>query len=345
MASLRTFKKVRIESLEHELAPCRVESAAIEDELSPVYERLGIPKNCLVGLTGIVARRFWNEDEELAGPATRVTERCLAQAGPLDEMKRKVGMLINTSVSKEYLEPSLAAFVHGDVGLQPGCENFDVSNACLGFLTGLNLAASRIEAGEITHALVVAAESSRKVLGSTVERLKAPTATMQDYKDFLPTLTLGSGAVAVLLAHESVATKPHQFHGTVSVAATQFNRICLGRYDWMRTDATTLLTEGVALAKRTYAAADAAFGWSRSGVDQYINHQVGATHLATLFRQLELPTDKAYLTYPEFGNMGAAALPFTLALAVDDGTVKEGDKLAFMGIGSGLNCAMAHVTW
>ncbi|MCP4502458.1 MAG: 3-oxoacyl-ACP synthase III [Deltaproteobacteria bacterium] len=345
MASLRTFKKVRIESLVHELAPHRVETLGIEDELAATYQRLGIPKNCLVGLTGIEARRFWQEDTPLSLPATRAAEAALAKIGDVKTMKRKVGMLINTSVSKEYLEPSQAAFVHGDLGLQPGCENFDVANACLGFLTGLNLAASRIENGEITHALVIAAESSRKVVRSTIERLKAPDSTMQDYKDFLPTLTLGSGAVAVLLAHESVSTTSHVFHGTVSVAATEFNRVCLGTYDWMRTDASTLLTEGVALAKRTYRAANAAFGWSRKGVDQYINHQVGATHLATLYRSLELPTDRAYLTYPGFGNMGAAALPFTLALAVEDGTVKEGDNLAFMGIGSGLNCAMAHVTW
>ena len=42
----------------------------------------------------------------------------------------QVGLLINTSICKDFLEPSMASLIHGDVGLGPECTNFDLANAC-----------------------------------------------------------------------------------------------------------------------------------------------------------------------------------------------------------------------
>lgn len=340
------FENVFIESLAHELAPERVTSAAIEDQLAEAYGRLGIPARCIESLTGIVARRFWDEGTELPACGARVVERALAASGrDVGALKREVGLLVSTSVSKEYLEPSMAAMVHGDVGLPPACRNFDVSNACLGFLTGMELCAELIEARVIRYAVVVAAESSRKVVTSTIARLLAPGSSMQDYKDFLPTLTLGSGAVAALLCHRDAARAGHRFHGVVSRAATEHSRICLGTYDWMRTDAPKLLSAGVEVAAETFNEASRVFDWSDERIDQYICHQVGAAHLAALLRRLSLTQTKAFPTYPELGNMGAAAMPTALNLAAEQGRIRAGDTVALMGIGSGLNVSMAKVTW
>jgi 3-oxoacyl-[acyl-carrier-protein] synthase-3 len=78
---------------------------------------------------------------------------------------------------------------------------------------------------------------------------------------------------------------------------------------------------------------------------QFICHQVGATHMATFFQRLELDLDRAFLTYPEHGNVGPAAVPLTLGLAVEAGRVQGGDRVALMGIGSGLSCMMTEVEW
>ena len=340
------FENVFIESLAYELAPQRVTSDALEDQLRSAYQRLGIPSRCIESLTGIRARRFWPEGASLVDAGTRVVQNALAQAGrPEAELRAEVGLLVSCSVSKEYLEPSMAAMIHGDAGLSPHCRNFDVSNACLGFLTGMEMAAELIEHGRIPYALIVATESSRNVVASTVARLNADGATMQDYKDFLPTLTLGSGAVAMLLSHRDHATTTHRFHGSVSRAATEHSRICIGTYDWMRTDAPKLMSAGVELAQQTYAQACETFSWNDDNIAQYICHQVGAAHLATLTERLSLTAEKAFPIFPEMGNMGAAAMPTTLAMAVEQNRVRAGDSVALMGIGSGLNVSMAKVTW
>lgn len=346
------YRSVRIESLAFEVPPHRVTSKAVEDELSPTYRRLGIPAGCIETLVGITARRFWDEEAPGAGPPGRIAE-CAArvgraafdQTGRAAELMARVGVVISTSVCKDYIEPSVAALVRGQLALPSDCEAFDLGNACLGFMNGMDVAAMWIEQRRVDVALVVAAESSRHVTRKTVERLLAPTSTMQDFKEALPTLTLGSGAVAMLLVHESIASTTHRLTGAVSLGDGASSTICLGTPEWMRTDAHKLLRNGVELAHRTWQRAEEQLGWTRENLAQFICHQVGATHMATFFQRLELDLERAFLTYPELGNIGPAAVPLTLGLAVEAGRVHEGDRLALMGIGSGLSCMMTEVVW
>ena len=329
------YGSVRIEALANDLPQHRVTSQALEDDLATTYRRLGIPAGCIETLVGIVARRFQDEGATIADCATRAARKVPGV--------ERAEVIISTSVCKDFIEPSVAALVRGQLGLT--CEAFDIGNACLGFMNGIELAAMWIELGKVDCALVVDAESSRHVVTRTVERLQAPTATMQDFKEALPTLTLGSGAVAMLLMHERLATTSHRLSGSVAIGDPASATICLGTADWMKTDAQLLLKNGVDLAARTWGKAQEKLGWTRDNVAHFICHQVGATHMATLFKKLDLDLDKAFLSYPELGNIGPAAVPLTLGLAVDDGRVKSGDRLALMGIGSGLSCMMMEVVW
>ena len=47
----------------------------------------------------------------------------------------------------------------------------------------------------------------------------------------------------------------------------------------------------------------------------------------------------------EHGNIGPASVPIVLSKLRQLGKLKKGDRVALMGIGSGLNCTMAEVVW
>jgi hypothetical protein len=70
-----------------------------------------------------------------------------------------------------------------------------------------------------------------------------------------------------------------------------------------------------------------------------------ATLADAVVRTLEVPDERALKVYPELGNIGAAGVPITLAKALEQGRVQDGDLVALMGIGSGLNVAMLGVRW
>ena len=66
-----------------------------------------------------------------------------------------------------------------------------------------------------------------------------------------------------------------------------------------------------------------------------------------LFRSEALGLDLArdFSTFETLGNTGSVALPATLALAAEAGAVKAGERVALLGIGSGLNCLMLALEW
>src|SRR3546814_12695402 len=100
--------------------------------------------------------------------ATLAGVKALADAG-IDP--NKVGLLVNTSVSRDYLEPSTASIVSGNLHLPDTCQNFDVANACLAFLNGMDIASRMIERGEIDYALVVDGETADLAYEKTLERM------------------------------------------------------------------------------------------------------------------------------------------------------------------------------
>ena len=80
-------------------------------------------------------------------------------------------------------------------------------------------------------------------------------------------------------------------------------------------------------------------------MQRFICHQVGATHRRKLYEMLELDPARDFSTFETLGNMGSVSLPATLALAVEAGAVKAGDRVALLGIGSGINCMMLALEW
>jgi 3-oxoacyl-[acyl-carrier-protein] synthase-3 len=72
---------------------------------------------------------------------------------------------------------------------------------------------------------------------------------------------------------------------------------------------------------------------------------VGVAHRKLLFEALGLNPAIDFATLEVLGNTGAAALPVTMAMGLEDRPVNPGDKLALLGIGSGINCVMLGAEW
>lgn len=336
------FKNVVIQSLTAVDPPIRVTSIEIEKQLKATFDRLGIRDNLLEEVSGIGARRFWEEGTLPSDAATLAAEKALDDAG-ID--RGKIGVIINTSVCRDYLEPSTACIVHGNLGLADNCLNFDVGNACLAFLNGMDIASRMIERTEIDYALIVDGESSRPITEATIERLLDPDVDAEQFRAEFASLTLGSGAAAMILARKELAPQGHPYLGSVSRSATEFNKLCQGQMDRMVTDTRILLSEGLKLASKTFLAAKIAFGWVASELDQFIIHQVSKVHTDSLVKLLGLDPEKVHAIYPEMGNIGPASVPIVLAKAAELGRIKRGDRVALLGIGSGLNCSMAEIIW
>lgn len=340
------FRNVVLESIHLHLPETIWTSEAIERRVESVYRKFRVSVGRLELMTGIRERRVWGSDFLPSLEASRAAAKLLDSSCIRRE---QVQLLVHCGVCRDKLEPATAAYVHGLLGLGREVQFMDVSNACLGFLNAMTLAAAMIESGHIECALLVTAETSRELIENTLRAIEQPDLTRQRMKQYFANLTIGSGAVAALLTHRRHAPDAPRLVGAVTGADSSHNTLCEGGSKQgaheMLTDSEALLHAGIALAKENWAQFQATVGWSDTQVDHYVCHQVGKMHQSALYDALQIDKLKDYSSYPTLGNMGSAALPGTLAQAWSEGVFRPGDKVALLGIGSGISSVMMGLEW
>ena len=345
------YRRVCVEAFAHALPPHVVTSDEIERRLAPVYERLGLPEGRLELMTGIRERRFFDRGTKPGVVSGETVARALDAAG-VD--RRDVGLLLHGSVCRDQMEPATACGVHRAAKLPATCPAIDVSNACLGLLSGLLFVADQIELGRIRAGVVVGTETGRDLVESTIEWLATdPAVTRKDVKLAFASLTIGSGSAAIVLCDESVSRRKAKLLGGAVLTDTSQNTLCAGGAvangaagrTLMETDSEALLHAGVNLAAATWDAFLTNLGRGPDDFAKVVTHQVGRAHRKLLLERLGLPESRDFPTVEFLGNTGAVALPTAASLAVERGHLRPGDTAALLGIGSGLSSTMLGVEW
>ena len=344
------YRNVTIESIGYELASNVVTAEDLESRLTPLYDQLHLKPGQLEQLTGIEESRYWDPDSKLSEGAIRAGRKALAASGiPADQ----IGMLIYGAVCRENLEPATACAVADGLGLGATAQVFDISNACIGILNGILQVANAIELGQIRAGLVVACESCRQIVDSTIERM-LQTRDMEIFKHCVATLTGGSGAAAVVLSDGAFGQPGHRLLGGMVKNAVRHHRLCTWGPDTgipasaphvMNTDSVGVLQNGVQLGVETFQAFRQELHWHDDQPDKIICHQVGTSHQQAILKAIGMPASRDFTTFRYLGNMGTVSLIVTAAIADERGFLVTGDKVGFLGIGSGLNCLMLGVDW
>jgi 3-oxoacyl-[acyl-carrier-protein] synthase-3 len=344
------YSRVSIDAFGYELPPHVVTSDDLEKRLEPVYKALHFRQGQLEAITGIRERRFWDPDFSMHAGAIKAAQKALdvSRITPDD-----IGMLIYGGVCRDNLEPATACAVAHGLNLGPTTQIYDVSNACLGILNGMVQTANAIELGQIQAGLIVSCESARQIIDITIDRL-LQTKDMQVFKKTIATLTGGSGAVAVLLTDRSLSESGHRILGGVARSAAEHHHLCVWGPDTgipasglhqMETDSVGVLQNGVPLGIESFRALRKEINWSDDQPDKLICHQVGATHQRNILDAIGIPPSRDFTTFKYLGNIGTVSLPITAAIADEREFLLPGDRVGFLGIGSGLNCLMLGMEW
>ncbi len=348
------YTNVFIESFGYELAPHIVTSRDIEAKLAPFYTAVGFGPGQLEVLTGIKERRYWDEDHTLADHAAVAGRRALEEAGISPD---DVGAVIFCGVGQDGFEPATACAVAHALGIGPNAIVYDVKSACLGMVTGMVQVANEIQLGNIRAGLVVSCETARQIVDSTIDEINTRQ-SVDFYKKTIATMTGGSGSAAVLLTDGSLGrpdTRRHALKGGVVQNAISHFGLCHWGFEQpgmpttskvvMRTQAQDVLDNGTDLAVATYELFKKEFNLSPDKPDKFISHQVGEGHHQRFYSTMNFDRKKDFVTFPFLGNVGSVSLPITAAIADERGFLAPGDFVAFLGVGSGLNCYFMGVEW
>ena len=372
------YSQVHIESIGYELPPVVVSTAELESRLSPVYQALNMAPGQLELLTGINERRWWEPGYSLSHGAAAAAKKALATA---DLSAQDIDVLIYAGVCREQFEPATACAVAHELKINSDAAIYDLSNACLGVMNGIVDIANRIELGQARAGLVVSAETAREINENVIDGM-VRSKSVEFFRESVATLTGGSGAVAVLVVGEELSqSKRRRVVGGVTQNAPEYHALCRWgmksllpatvhtvervfgpqagalvqkgidfglrhvMIPFMETRAGEVLKYGVDLGLRTWKKFLGKIGWKADQLDKVICHQVGSGHRDAMLKALGIPKEKEFSTFEFLGNRGTVSLPLTAALAEERDFLQPGDRVGFLGIGSGLNCLMLGVEW
>ncbi len=278
--------------------------------------------------SGIVSRRWANDEETVVNMSLEAGGKALAHAGVTAD---QVGCIVVSTVTHLLQTPSAAAEIAYKLGTKRAAA-FDISAACAGFCYGVGLASDMVHGGTADHVLVIG-----------VERLSDLT----DHHDRSTAFLFADGAGAVV-----VGPSEEPGIGPVVWGSDGENlSLIKQKEDWREAlfrpggpQLPALVMEGNAvfrwasyeMAAIAQQALDAA-GVAVDDLDVFVPHQANDRITTAMARSLKLP-DRVVIArdIAEQGNTSAASIPLALERLLATGEARSGQLALLIGFGAGL---------
>ncbi|MBB6735530.1 ketoacyl-ACP synthase III [Cohnella sp. CBP 2801] len=293
----------------------------------------------IVTRTGIRERRIATPEQATSDLAYEAAVRALAAAGITAD---QLDLIIVSTVTPDMFFPSTACIVQEKLGAKNAAA-FDLSAACTGFIYGLANASGLIATGMYRYALVIGAETLSRIT---------------DYTDRNTCILFGDGAGAVVLGQVPEGRGFRSFKLGADGGGSELLALRAGGSRLPASETTVaekqhfLYMNGRDVFKFAVrimgSAAEEALelaGMGKEDIDLLIPHQANIRIIQSALERLELPEEKCMINVDRYGNMSAASIPVALAEAVEEGRVKEGDRLLMVGFGGGLTWGASMLVW
>ncbi len=289
--------------------------------------------------TGIRERRVVGPGEYTSTLATEAGRRAIACAGLPPQA---IDLIILATCTPDRPFPATACTVQANLGIS-NAGAFDLAAACSGFVYGLGVATSMIRSGMARNVLFIAADVFTHYI---------------NWNDRNTCVLFGDGAGAVVL---QPSEKPLGLLSCVLGASGKDEDLMAVDVGGTRMPATPeLLEQGrqyvymqgreiFKLAVRgmgdSSLQAIAEAGLTPADIDLVVPHQANMRIIEATAKRLETPMERVFVNLDRYGNTSAATIPIALVEAVDQGVLKDGDRVLLTAFGGGLTWASAVVRW
>lgn len=281
-----------------------------------------------------IERRFYApEDWATSDLAVEAAKDALQEAGLKAE---DLDMIILGTDSPDYITPATSVVVQHKLGaIKAG--TFDIGCACASFPTGLNLAAGLISTNPyMKYVMVIGAYMMHK---------------LSDWKKDVMSFFYGDGAGAAILTADSkpgfvsstfFADGSYHKHWGIYAGGTyepaSIENVEAGRTQVRLITAfpASVNNEGWVLRMKELAQNGQ---FDMKDIDVAIFTQVRLNSIKIVMEALGIPIEKTHWIMDRWGYTGSACIPMCFDDAREQGKVKPGDLVTFIGSGVGYNQA------
>jgi 3-oxoacyl-[acyl-carrier-protein] synthase-3 len=289
--------------------------------------------------TGIRERRILDPALATSDLAAEAAGKACAAAGIAPAA---IDLVVVGTVTPDSPFPATACHVQRKLGVRAGTPAFDVSAACAGFLYALGLADGLIGRGQVKRALVIGVEVLSRIV---------------DWTDRNTCVLFGDGAGAAVLVPEAserrgvLSTHLYADGGYTDIlnipgggTRQPLSADVIARKDHLvKMNGREVYKLAVRNMTAACTAALQANGLGPAAIDRVIAHQANLRIVEAVAERVGLPMERFFLNISKYGNTSSASVPIALDEAIEQGAVKEGDRLLFTALGGGLAWGSAVV--
>ena len=238
-----------------------------------------------------------------------------------------VDLLVVATTTPDQALPQTSALVHEGLGLR--CGAFDVGAACAGFVHGLVVGATLLDAGDLDAVVVVGSETLTRIV---------------DPDDRSTVSLFGDGAAAVVLRPAAAGYGLQAWDFGCDGSASSILAIPPGN-QFIQMDGQEVFRRAVRAVIASAATALARAGCTAAEVDLFVPHQANARIITLAADRLGISSERTMVNVDRYGNTSAASVPLALAEAAEAGRLHDGDVVLLSGFGAGMAWASAVLRW
>jgi len=293
----------------------------------------------IVSRTGISERRIATETESSASLAVQAALKALevANVHPLD-----VDLIIVATSSPEHIFPATACIVQDQIGAKRAGA-FDLSAACTGFIFALDLAAATIRSGSLNTVLVIGAETLSRFV---------------DWRDRNTCILFGDGAGAFVIQASDqpggILSGVMRSDGsgadllTLAAGGSKYpasQATVQNGMHYIRMNGREVFRFATRVMTQTTLEAVQKANLSLQDIQIIIPHQANQRIIETAAKNLNFPLEKIISNIHRYGNTSTASIPIATCEAIQEGKLKAGDTVVFVGFGAGLTWGAVLAKW
>ena len=275
--------------------------------------------------TGIVSRHRADPGTSAAELGAEALRRALTAARmPADELTR---IIFVDSLGGDMLIPATSNGGAAALGLAGTCACWDLNNACMGFLSAVDIGARTVATGGGPVGIVVVELGSRYV-------------TPDEPRPFL---VLGDGVAAAVLeagrGQEGILASCLRNDPTLDTGVRLAHASLTGGREYIRFGISNARLSEMAIAAvcRSVDTVLSEAGLHLPDIEWILPHQPNGTMLKEIVRALALDPDRVVPVVHEVGSVGAASIPIALDRLLRSRPVRAGDRVLMVGVGAGLS--------
>ncbi|MBI9098101.1 MAG: ketoacyl-ACP synthase III [Spirochaetaceae bacterium] len=291
----------------------------------------------IVQRTGITERRLSAEDEFVTDLAVKAVEN-LVERFPTN--LSDIDLIIAATITPDYVTPSVAAVIHGRMDFPETTGVMDLNSACAGFVYALQVANAMVTSGQSRKVLIIAAEVLSKIT---------------DYSDRNTCILFGDGAgAAIVELDEENPGFLGSYYGSNGKAGNKLYCTNISKkiekedpevVDYLYQDGRAVYTFVIRTVPASVQKMLLESDITAEDIDWFVPHSANLRMIQSIGDKLGFRREQALTSLENFGNTSSATIPLALWLALNEGKLKRGDKLALYGFGGGLTHAGVIIEW